>query len=194
MQRIIPAATAALALSVLSVAPARAEPVTYKIDPTHTFTTFEAKHFGVSTLRGRFDKKEGTVTIDVANKTGKAEITIDLTSASTGVEHLNHHLQEADFFDTAQFPTATFVGDEFRFDGERVSQVSGKLTMHGKTAPVTLKASNFGCYQNPMLKREVCGGDFSTTLNRGDWGMTYGAPFPIAGEINLLVEVEAVRQ
>lgn len=194
MHRTIPAALAALALTAVAVAPASAEPVTYKIDPTHTFTTWEARHFGVSTFRGRFDKKEGSVTVDAANKTGKVEITIDLTSASTGVEHLNKHLQEADFFDTANFPTATFVGEEFRFDGDRVTQVSGQLTMHGKTAPVTLKGSNFGCYQNPMLKREVCGGDFSATLNRADWGMTYGSPFPIGGEINLQVEVEAVRQ
>ena len=56
---------------------AHAESATYSIDPTHTFVTFEANHFGTSTLRGRFDKKEGSVTLDKAAKSGKAEITID---------------------------------------------------------------------------------------------------------------------
>jgi polyisoprenoid-binding protein YceI len=182
------------ALAIVAGTAAQAEPVTYKIDPTHTWTTWEARHFGTSTFRGRFDKKEGTVTIDTASKTGKVEVTIDLTSASTGVEHLNHHLQETDFFDTAKYPTATFVGEDFKFEADSVSQVSGQLTMHGKTAPVTLKATGFNCFQNPMLKREVCGGDFTATLHRGDWDMNYGAPFPIGADVVLKIEVEAVRQ
>lgn len=179
---------------LLGAAAAQAEPVTYKLDPTHTWTTWEVRHFGTSTYRGRFARKEGSVTIDRAAKTGRVEVTIDLTSADTGVEHLNHHLQEKDFFDTEKYPTATFVGDQFRFDGNDVSEVSGRLTMKGKTLPVTLKASGFNCYQNPMLKREVCGGDFWTTLDRGAWGISYGAPFPVGGEVRLLIEAEGVRQ
>jgi len=183
-----------LALLALVGASAQAVPVTYAIDPTHTWTTWEAKHFGTSTFRGRFDKKEGSVTIDRAAKTGKVEISIDLKSVNTGVEHLNNHLQEPEFFDTEKFPTATFVGTDFRFDGDSVSQVTGQLTMKGKTAPVTLKATGFNCYQNPMLKREVCGGDFSTTLNRTDWGVSFGAPYPVGSEIRLLIQVEAIQQ
>jgi polyisoprenoid-binding protein YceI len=185
---------AVLALLAMVGTAAHAGPVTYKLDPTHTWTTWEAKHFGTSTFRGRFAKKEGSVTIDAAAKTGKVEITIDLTSVDTGVDHLNHHLQEPDFFDTEKFPTATFVGDDFRFDGDSVSQVTGQLTMKGKSVPVTLKASGFSCYQNPVLKREVCGGDFSTTLNRTDWGISFGAPFPVGSDVRLLIEVEAIRE
>jgi polyisoprenoid-binding protein YceI len=172
----------------------QAAPVIYKLDPNHTWTTWEVKHFGTSTMRGRFDKKEGTVTIDRAAKTGKVEFTVDLTSVDTGVDHLNHHLQEPDFFDSAKFPTATFVGEDFRFDGDNVSQVSGQLTMKGKTLPVTLKASGFNCYENPMIKHEVCGGDFSTTLNRSDWGVSYLAPFPVANEVRLWIQVEAIHE
>jgi len=184
----------ALALLALAGAAAQAEPITYKLDPTHTWVTWEVRHFGTSTYRGRFDKKEGEVTIDRAAKTGKVTLTIDLTSVDTGVEHLNHHLQEADFFDAEKYPTATFVGQEFRFDGDGVSQVSGQLTLKGRTQPVTLKASGFNCYQNPMLKREVCGGDFSATIQRSKWGVSYGAPFPVGDDVNLLIEVEAIRQ
>ena len=95
------------------------------IDPTHTFVTYEIGHFGTSTNRGRFDKKEGTVQFDRAAKTGKVEVVFDLKSVSTGVAPLDKHLQSADFFDTAKFPSAKFVGDKFVFNGDKVAQVSG---------------------------------------------------------------------
>jgi polyisoprenoid-binding protein YceI len=175
-------------------AAAQAEPVVYKVEPKQTWTTWEAKHFGVTTFRGRFDKKEGRITLDREAKKGRVEVTIDLTSASSGVEHLDHRLQDPEFFETAKFPTATFVGDEFAFDGEKLKSVTGKLTMHGVTLPVTLRATGFGCFDNPMLKREVCGGDFTATIDRRDWGMNYLAPFPVSADVGLLISVEAVRE
>jgi polyisoprenoid-binding protein YceI len=186
-----------LVLAVASLAAlgaARAESITYAIDPTHTFATFEITHFGTSTYRGRFDRKEGTVQIDRAAKTGRVELTIDMTSISTGVEPLNKHLQSKDFFNVAENPTAKFVADKFVFAGDKVSEVSGTLTMLGKTHPVTLKANHFNCYTNPMFKREVCGGDFETTLQRSQWGMTYGMPAVLPDAVRLLVQVEAIKQ
>ncbi|WP_298825634.1 YceI family protein [uncultured Piscinibacter sp.] len=183
-----------LAAALLAAAGlAQAQSATYSIDPAHTFVTFEARHFGTSTLRGRFDRKEGAVQFDRAGKSGKAEITIDMASVSTGVGPLDGHLKSKDFFDAAVNPTAKFVGDKFVFEGDKVGEVSGSLTLLGKTHPVTLKASNFNCYQNPMLKREVCGGDFETTITRSQWGMTYGLP-GIPDNIRLLIQIEAIRQ
>ena len=183
-----------LATALLAAAGfAQAQSATYTIDPTHTFVNFEAKHFGTSTLRGRFDKKEGAVQFDRAGKSGKAEITIDIASVSTGVGPLDGHLKSKDFFNAAEFASAKFVSDKFVFDGDKVTEVSGSLTMLGKSNPVTLKATNFNCYQNPMLKREVCGGDFETTITRSQWGMTYGLP-GIPDNIRLLIQIEAVKQ
>lgn len=172
---------------------AHANSATYAIDPTHTFANFEAQHFGTSTLRGRFDKKEGTVQIDRAAKTGKVEVTIDTTSVNTGVAPLDKHLSSKDFFNATEFPTAKFVGDKFVFNGDKVTEIAGTLTMLGKTQPVTLKANGFNCYQNPMLKREVCGGDFETTIQRSQWGMAYGLP-GIPDNVRLVIQVEAVKQ
>ena len=173
---------------------AHANSATYAADPTHTFVNFEVKHFGTSTLRGRFDKKEGSVTIDRAAKTGKAEFTIDMTSVSTGVAPLDTHLKSKDFFNAAEAPTAKFVGDKFTFDGSKVTSVAGTLTLAGKTQPVTLTASNFNCYENPMLKREVCGGDFETTLVRSQFGVSYGLTYGIPDNVRLVIQVEAVKQ
>lgn len=182
-----------LALASVAIV-AHAESASYTIDPTHTFVTFEITHFGTSTTRGRFDRKEGTVQIDRAAKTGKAELTFDMSSISTGVPQLDRHLSSKDFFNVAEQPNAKFVGDKFIFDGDKLSAVAGHLTLMSKTRPVTLKATRFNCYVNPMLKREVCGGDFEATIQRSEWGISYGLPAPVSDEVRLLIQVEAIKQ
>lgn len=184
----------ALALALFATAGlACAESATYAVDPSHTFVNFEVRHFGTSTVRGRFDKKEGSVTIDRATKSGKAEITFDIASVSTGVPALDSHLKTADFFSAAEFPTAKFVGEKFAFDGDKLKSVEGQLTLRGKTNPVTLTATHFNCYNNPMLKREVCGGDFEATLTRSQWGVSYGLP-GVPDSVKLVIQIEAVKQ
>ena len=188
------ALAAAATLAALSMGTAQAQSATYVLDPTHTFVTFEIGHFGTSTNRGRFDKKEATVQFDRAGKTGKVDLTIDATSISTGTPPFDKHLQSADLFNAAKFPTIQFSADQFRFNGDKVSEIGGKLTMLGQTHPVTLKANNFNCYQSPMLKREVCGGDFETTIDRTQWGMDYGVSFGMPKTVRLIVQAEAIKQ
>ena len=173
---------------------AHAASSTYAIDPTHTFVTFEIDHFGATTNRGRFDKKSGTVQLDKAAKTGKVELTIDTGSINSGTGAFDKHLQSKDFFNVAQYPTARFVADRFSFNGDKVSEVQGSLTLLGQTHPVTLKSTKFNCYQNPMLKAEVCGGDFETTIARSQWGMQWGLEYGFADNVRLVVQVEAVKQ
>ncbi|HMO49140.1 MAG TPA: YceI family protein [Rubrivivax sp.] len=188
MKRLLAAATLGLALA----APAHSN--SYAIDPTHTFVTYEINHYGTSTNRGRFDRKEGTVMFDRAAKTGKVEISFELASVSTGVALLDKHLQSADFFDAAKHPRASFVGDNFSFNGDKVTQVAGLLTLRGKTQPVVLKATNFNCYINPLLRRETCGGDFQTTIQRSRWGIDWGLDSGFPDEVRLLIQVEAIKQ
>jgi polyisoprenoid-binding protein YceI len=187
-------AYALVAAATLAAGAAQAESATYAIDPTHTFVTFEISHFGTSTNRGRWDKKQGTVQLDKAAKTGKVDLTIDMASINTGTEAFSKHLRSADFFDTDNFPTAKFSADKFTFNGDKVSEVSGTLTLMDKTNPVTLKATNFNCYQSPMLKREVCGGDFEATIDRTAYGVNYGIQWGFPKEVRLLIQVEAVKQ
>ena len=185
---------AAAAVAALVGTTAQAETVTYAIDPTHTFATFEIGHFGASVNRGRFDKKEGTVQLDKAAKTGKVEITFHIDSVNTGTAPFNKHLQSADLFDAEKFPTAKFVGDKFTFDGDKVVSVAGELTLKGKTQPVTFKANQFACFENPMLKREVCGGDFETTIDRTAFGVDYGVQYGFPKNVRIVAQIEAVKQ
>jgi len=172
----------------------QAEVVNYAIEPTHTFVTFEISHFGTSTNRGRFDKKEGTVQLDRAAKTGKVDLTIDMASISTGTQGFDKHLLGMDFFNAKDYPTSQFTADKFTFNGDKVTEVAGSLTMMGKTNPVVLKATNFNCYQHPMIRREVCGGDFETTIDRSQWGINYGLIYGFPKSVRLVIQVEAVKQ
>ena len=182
------------AATLLAGAAQAATPNEYAVEPTHTFVTFEINHFGASVNRGRFEKQESTVQFDKAGKTGKVDISFEASSISTGTPAFDKHLQGADLFNAAQYPTLRFVSDKFNFDGDKVTSVAGQLTLLGKTGPVTLKANQFACYNHPMLKREVCGGDFEATIDRTQWGMNYGVDWGFAKNVRLVVQVEAVKQ
>ncbi len=182
------------AVVVLLSATVSAQAATYAIDPAHTYVTFEIGHFGTSTNRGRFDKKEGSVELDRAAKTGKVSIVVDTTSINTGFAPFNKHLQSADLFDAEKFPTMTFTADKFSFNATKVSEVTGSLTLLGKTHPLTLKANNFNCYDNPMTKRESCGGDFEGTVDRTLFGMNYGIDWGFPKDVRVVVQIEAVKQ
>lgn len=184
----------ALAAATLLAGAAQAAPSEYAIDPTHTFATFEIGHFGASVNRARFDKKEGSVQFDKAGKSGKVDISFDVASINSGTAAFDKHLLSADILDAAKHPTAKFVSDKFHFNGDKVTAVDGKLTLLGKTQPVTLKANQFACYDSPMLKREVCGGDFETTIDRSAFGVNYGIDWGFPKNVRLVVQIEAVKQ
>jgi polyisoprenoid-binding protein YceI len=191
MRKLVLSLTAAAALLASAT---QANAAAYAIDPTHTFATFEIGHMGATTNRGRFDKKEGNIEFDRAAKTGKVEITLDITSINTGTAGFDKHLQSADIFNAAQFPTAKFVSTSMTFNGDKVAEVVGTLTLLGKTNPVTLKASQFNCYNSPMLKREVCGGDFEATIDRTAFGLNFGIDWGFPKNVRLVIQVEAIKQ
>ena len=172
---------------------AHAEPATYLVDPGHSSVTWEALHQNTSSLRGRFLVKEGNVTVDRAARTGKADITVEMASlAGATVPAFDGALRSERGFNIAAFPTARFVSDGFAFDGDKVQSVPGTLTLLGKSLPVTMQAVRFNCYQNQTVKREVCGGDFETTISRSQFGVNI-SPQGVADGIKLLVQVEAIK-
>ncbi len=175
-------------------AAAHAESATYAIDPSHTFATFEIGHMGTSTNRGRFNKTSGTVTLDKAAKTGALDVTVDTTSLDTGTAAFTKHISSDEMLNVAAFPTAHLVATKFVFNGDKVAEIEGNLTLLGKTNPVVLKAQNYNCYMSPMVKREVCGGDFDTTIVRSQYGVSYGLNYGFPDTVHLIIQVEAVKQ
>lgn len=171
--------------------PARS--ATYEVDPTHTFVTYEVGHYGTTTNRGRFSTRDGTVKIDATGSSGRIDITMDIGSINTGVDLLNRHLQSKDFFNVAGFSEGRFVADRIEFTGDKVARVPGTLTLLGKSRPVTLEAKRFNCYQSPIFRRQVCGGDFEATILRSEYGIVWGLAFGFEDRVRLLVQIEAIR-
>ncbi|HMN46217.1 MAG TPA: YceI family protein [Povalibacter sp.] len=180
--------------TLLGTGAAFAAPVTYDIDPTHTYPSFEADHMGgLSVWRGKLNSSSGTVTYDKEGKTGTVDIRIDVTSIDFGNDKLNEHAKGPDIFDVAKFPTATYKGKLAGFKNGAPTEVDGTLELHGVTKPVKLKIDSFLCKPNPMNKKETCGADASATLNREDFGVSYGKAFGFKQEVKLQIQVEAVK-
>lgn len=173
---------------------AQAAPLTYRLDPAHTFVTFEVQHFGTSTLRGRLGPLQGEVVLDREAQAGEVRLTIPLASLSTGVKFLDSRLRERDLLATDEWPDAWFVATNFRFASDGgVQEVRGELTVRGVGTALSLVATRFGCRDDGMLKRQVCGGDFEGDVDRGVFGATFGQPF-VASRTHLVVQVEGIAE
>ena len=192
MTRVLAIATAALALALIAGRAAAQE--TYTIDPVHSQPIFEARHMGFSQQHGSFSKSTGKITLDRAAKTGTVEIVIDTTSIRTYDSRLDDQMKSENFFNVAKYPTLTFKGNNVIFDGDRVVQVDGDLTMLGVTKPVSLKVANFVCGEHPMNKKPMCGAEATTTIARSEWGMKYALPKAVSDEIKLTIPIEAYKE
>lgn len=182
-----------LAPALLAVA-AQAAPVTYDIDPTHTYPSFEADHMGLSYWRGKLNKSTGTIVYDKATGAGSVDVKMDLASIDFGLDAMNTWATGKDFFNVEQNPSATFKG---RFDGIKAgvpTQVLGELTLNGKTRPMTLAIHQLKCMPHPMLKRDFCGADASGSFNREEFGLGAGKDWGFKMDVNLRIQVEAVAK
>ena len=187
----------AAAVSVLGLAiraGALAAPVTYNIDSSHTYPSFEADHMGgLSVWRGKFNSTSGTITLDKEAQTGTVEIKIDASSIDFGHDKLNEHAKGEDMFDVAKYPTATYTGKLVNFKNGAPTEVDGTLELHGVKKPVKLTINKFLCKPHPMLKKEVCGADASAVINREDFGISYGKQFGFDMTVKLAIQVEALK-
>jgi polyisoprenoid-binding protein YceI len=187
MKTILPLAFAFFA------AAAQAAPVTYIIDPDHTYPSFEADHMGISVWRGKLNRSSGKVVLDKAAGQGTVEVAIDLASIDFGLDALNAWATGPEFFDVAKYPRATYKGKLGGFTNGAPSQVTGELTLHGVTRPVNLKINSFRCVPHPLLKRDFCGADALASFNRDDFGLDAGKPYGFKMEVLLRIQVEALQ-
>ena len=183
-----------LAVASLATGAALAAPVTYQADPSHTYPSFAADHFGgLSVWRGKFDKSSGTIVLDRAAGTGTVDITVDTSSIDFGNPKLNEHTKSAEMFDVQKYPTAVYKGTLTAFKNGAPTEVHGELTLHGVTKPVNLTINSFSCRTMPaaMGGKERCGADVSGTINRADFGIDYGEKMGFSMQVKLAIQVEA---
>lgn len=159
----------------------------YKVDPAHSFVTFEIGHLGVSTTVGSFNEFEGSFSLADDGKSGNAAFTIQAASVDTNHEARDKHLRSPDFLDVKQFPTITFKSTSF--DGE---ELKGDLTIHGVTKPVTFEVEKVGEGDDPWGGYRA-GFEASATIQRSEFGVSYFIP-GVTDETELDVFIEGIRQ
>ncbi|MHB8417661.1 MAG: YceI family protein [Myxococcales bacterium] len=167
------------------------------IDPAHSEAEFRVKHMMVSTVDGSLGAVSGTVTFDEKHPDKDAvNATIDVTKIDTRMDKRDAHLKSADFFDVAKFPSATFKSTKVKKKGKGKLEVSGDLTLHGVTKPVTLLVSGPSpLYKNPW-GQPVRAFSATTKLKREEFGLTWNKALEAGGvlvgkdvDVNLSVEV-----
>lgn len=183
-----------LALAAFALLPAlsQAAPEEFTIEPGHTYPSFETSHMGLSLWRGKFDKSSGKIWLDRAAKTGKLDITIDVTSVNFGLAMMDTQAKGDHFFDVEKYPTATYRSDSITFEGDVPVAVNGQLTLRGITKSVPLKIVHFKCTMHPMFKREICGADARAEFDRREFGMTRDIVLTDPN-VRLSIAVEALR-
>ncbi len=191
MNRIVLASLAASAAATVVAAAAFAAPVTYVLDPKHTYPSFAADHMGgLSVWRGKFTDTSGKVVYDKDAKAGTIEVTVSVSSVDFGNAKLDEHAKSPEIFDVAKYPTATFSGQFSQFNASGPTEAQGTFTLHGVSKPLTLKIDSFKCQPNPMTKKEVCGADATATFNRSDYGITFGDAYGFKMWVKLEIQVE----
>ena len=171
---------------------------TYLLEPNNSNVRFEIDHFNTSTNTGGFYNLTGQLEYDPNAKTGSISLVIPINSLNTGNKAFDIVLNSPDFFDVEKFPLASFESTKWYFAddkaGANVTKVDGNLTMHGITNPITLTATKFNCYFSFIAKKPVCGGDFTTTIDRTKWDMSKYTLLGITEKVTLNVQIEAAKQ
>lgn len=184
-----------IAQAAITQNPAEVQAGTYKLDPAHGKITWSLKHMGFSTYYGQFDNVSADLTLDPANPSAATlTATVPLADVAPNNDALKAHLQTPDFFNTAEFPTATFKATSVTVDREDSSKaaVVGDLTLHGVTRPVTL-AVRFNQAGPFMGGAYRVGFDGETVIRRSDFGIDKYAPV-LGDDVTLHIEGEFVKQ
>lgn len=186
-------AAAAAALAFLATPVLAAD--TYQIDTSHTYLGFEISHLGFSTTYGRFTDVSGTIDLDEENpEASSVDVKIVPSSVYTGDEKRDEHLRGEDFFNVAEFPDMSFKSTSIEKTGEDTGKITGDLTMHGVTKPVTLDTTFTKKGDYPMQEgMKAVGFNATTSLKRSDFGIDKYVPM-VGDEVTITISLEAQRQ
>src|ERR1700757_5364476 len=165
----------------------------FKIDPVHSAILFEIGHFGVGHIYGRFDTFTGTFTLD-QNDPSKDSVSVEIKtdSVDTNAPDRDKHIKSPDFFNAAQFPSATFKSTSVKKIDDKTYEVTGDFTLRGVTKPLTLKTTLIGTGLGPKGETRT-GAEVSASLKRSDFDVKAMLP-AVADEVNLIIAVQGIKQ
>jgi polyisoprenoid-binding protein YceI len=185
----------AAALTAALTSPALA--ADYAVDANHTQATFTVTHLAISRVSGKVPVTAGTVVVGANDVPTAINVTFSAKDIDTQSADRDKDLRSADWFEVDKFPTMTFVAKSITGTPQSFSVV-GDLTMHGVTKPVTLTAKELGKMTDARGRTHI-GYSAAGTLDRRDWGLTWGRTAPggalIAGnDVTLDLNVEVVSK
>lgn len=179
-----------LLTSVFAFAPVIAAETTYTLDKDHSYVGWHINHLGFSNQTGKW-MATGTLKLDKDHlDQSKVDVSIDIKKIITGNPELDKHLSGQLFFDIKKFPTAKFVSDKVEVTGDKTAKVTGMLTLHGVTKPVTLDVTLNGMGKNPITDKDTVGFSATADIKRSDFGINGFLP-KLGDEVKLNIEVEA---
>lgn len=156
---------------------------TWKSDKAHSSIGFAVTHLGISDQVGGFKNFDVTIKAEKADFTDAViEMSAEVGSINTGNEMRDKHLKSADFFDAEKYPTLSFVSTGLKAAGKNKFKLTGNLTLHGVTKPVTLDLLYRGTTTNPMSKAATSGFQVTGTIKRTDFGIATGFPAAMLGD------------
>lgn len=161
----------------------------------HAFIQFRVKHLGYSWLYGRFNDFSGNFTFDEKDPSkNKINLEVDVNSLDSNHARRDKHLRSDDFLDTKKYPTATFVSTGYKPIGEGAAELTGDLTLHGVTKPITVAVEHIGGGKDPWGGYRE-GFEGRATIKPADWGIKMVEKLgPASEELELFLSIEGVRQ
>jgi polyisoprenoid-binding protein YceI len=175
-----------------AVRPAVAAADAWPIDPAHSTSVFRIRHMGAAWIYGRLGTVSGTISYDAAKpESSSVSVTMQVDGIDTGNAKRDAHLKSPDFFDVKQFPTATFTSKSVKKSGEKKATVTGDLSLHGVTKPVTVEIEETGTSKSEHGTFTGFLGTF--TIKRGDFGISYGLPDNVGDEVFVTISLEATH-
>ncbi|MCK2044786.1 MULTISPECIES: YceI family protein [Chromohalobacter] len=168
----------------------------YQIDTEgqHAFIQFKISHLGYSYVLGTFDEFSGTFSYDPdAPEASSANVEIDVTSLDSNHAERDKHILSDDFLNASEYPSATFESTGFESTGEGEGELSGNLTLHGETQPITIDVDHIGGGDDPWGEYRN-GFEGETTLTLSDFGIDTSKLGPSASTVDMYLVVEGIRQ
>nr|WP_238313280.1 YceI family protein [Methylobacterium crusticola] len=167
--------------------PAQIPAGTYQVDPGHSQVVFSVLHFGFSHYTGLFSDASGTLELQPAKPGASSlKVSVPVKSVSTPSQKLTDELKSAQWLDAGQFPEMTFTSTKVALEGSDKAKVTGDLTLHGVTKPVTLDVTLVGAGTNPMNKRTTVGFEAKGTIKRSEFGVKTYVPM-IGDDVTLTI-------
>jgi polyisoprenoid-binding protein YceI len=173
--------------------------ITWNIDPAHSRAEFKVKHMMISNVKGSFSGISGTLVQDPANPSlSSIDASIDIGTVSTGDEKRDEHLKSADFFHHEQHPHMTFKSTKVEKKGDEEYSVTGDLTIHGITKPVTFAVEGPSLPAKDPWGNTRIGLSAITRINRKEFGLSWNAALESGGilvgeEVQIMLDVQLIQ-